>query len=105
MTSWPPPTCYIKSGSLLAASSGVAFPRQAWATAPRSAEFDFLLAESQRLVGSENVCLLTSPTIKSRLCGRQIEWIQKHLPYGMGGGNPDRPTQGVLCVHRLPADR
>ena len=45
-----------------------------------SAEFPFLLGWCESLVGQENVCLLTSPTIDPDCLAGKLEWIHEFTP-------------------------
>ncbi len=57
--------------------------REVWAGAPKSREFQFILDHSTQLVGEENVCLLTSPTIDPDSLAGKLEWIHKNTPRWM----------------------
>lgn len=57
-----------------------AIDRSAWATAPVSDEFTWLLEQCEALVGRDNVCILTSPTICPECHAGKIEWIQRFCP-------------------------
>jgi hypothetical protein len=54
--------------------------REVWAGAPRSPEFDMILAHAEAAVGRENVCILTAPTIDPDCLAGKLEWIHKFLP-------------------------
>ena len=55
-------------------------PRKFWANAPPSAEFPLLIGWCESLVGQENVCLLTSPTIDPDCLAGKLEWIHQFAP-------------------------
>lgn len=55
-------------------------PRKFWATVSPSAEFAFLIGWCESLVGQENVCLLTSPTIDPDCLAGKLEWIHTFAP-------------------------
>lgn len=55
--------------------------RDVWASAPKSQEFDFILNRAESLVGRDNVCILTSPTIDPDSLAGKLEWIHKFLPH------------------------
>ena len=55
-------------------------PREFWATTPISPEFNWLLGQVEHLVGQENVCLLTSPTIDPDCLAGKLEWIHAFTP-------------------------
>ena len=55
-------------------------PRQFWASAPKSAEHDFILAKCEELVGREGICLLTGPTKDPDCLAGKLEWITANLP-------------------------
>jgi len=57
--------------------------RSVWATVPESAEFTLLLRWCEECVGTENVCILTSPTIDPDCLAGKLEWIHCHLPKRM----------------------
>ncbi len=54
-----------------------------WANLPRSDEFNFLLKESIKLVGKDNICILSSPTENPICVAGKLEWIQKFCPHWM----------------------
>lgn len=54
--------------------------RDIWATAPKSAECDWLIGHAEALVGRENVALLTSPTLDPDCAAGKIEWIKAFMP-------------------------
>jgi hypothetical protein len=56
------------------------FPRRFWATVPPSVEFSMLLGCCEQLVGQENICLLTSPTIDPECPAGKLEWIHEFMP-------------------------
>ena len=55
------------------------FPRDFWASLPKSDEFDMILefAESH---GRENVCIVTAPTIDPLCLAGKLDWIHSNLP-------------------------
>lgn len=53
--------------------------REVWATVPESGEYDTLLCDSASLVGDENVCILSSPTLDPDCLAGKAEWIRKHI--------------------------
>lgn len=55
-------------------------PRKFWANVPPSAEFGSLIGFCESLVGQENVCLLTSPTIDPDCLAGKLEWIHQFAP-------------------------
>ena len=55
-------------------------PRSFWATIPPSNEFPYLIGWCESLVGQENVCLLTSPTIDPDCLAGKLEWIHNFCP-------------------------
>lgn len=55
-------------------------PRHIWSDAPLSDEFPQLIEHCERLVGRENICLLTSPTLDPECLAGKLEWIHKHMP-------------------------
>ncbi|REJ65602.1 MAG: hypothetical protein DWQ31_16820 [Planctomycetota bacterium] len=57
--------------------------RRAWATAPESAEFKWLLGHCEALVGRKSICILTSPTIDPDCLAGKLEWIHSHFPKWM----------------------
>jgi hypothetical protein len=58
-------------------------PRSLWASVPESAEFHWLLSRCEQLVGRENVCFLTSPTLDPDCLAGKLEWIHEHAPSWM----------------------
>lgn len=56
------------------------FSRDDWRNLPESAEFEFLLRQSEALVGRENVCILTTPILDPDCAAGKIEWIYNHCP-------------------------
>jgi hypothetical protein len=56
------------------------FPQRFWATIAPSAEFPYLIGWCESLVGNDNICLLTSPTIDPDCPAGKLEWIQKFCP-------------------------
>ena len=57
--------------------------RDVWASVPESAEFKALLCRCEELVGSENVCILSSPTHDPDCLAGKLEWIHDHFPKRM----------------------
>ena len=55
-------------------------PRQFWASAPISAEFHYLFARCEDLVGREGICFLTGPTKDPDSLAGKLEWIQRVAP-------------------------
>lgn len=55
-------------------------PREFWATLPKSDEFEFLLEFAERLVGREQVCILTSPTIDPLCLAGKLDWLHRNMP-------------------------
>lgn len=56
------------------------FSKSFWAGLPRSDEFDFILEESIKLVGKDNICILSRPTEDPACLAGKLEWIQNHCP-------------------------
>jgi len=54
--------------------------RDFWANAPKSAECDGLILTCGGIVGPENVCILSSPTLDPDCLAGKLEWIQRVLP-------------------------
>jgi hypothetical protein len=65
--------------------------RGTWASIPESPEFRSLLALCERLVGRENICILTTSIDDPDCLAGKLDWIHKHFPewmhrqYLMGG--------------------
>jgi hypothetical protein len=55
-------------------------PRALWATAPLSAECQYLLDRSAQIVGKENVLLASTPTKDPDAHAGKIEWINTYMP-------------------------
>jgi hypothetical protein len=55
-------------------------PRDFWATTPKSPDFDRIIDWCERLVGPENVIILTSPTKDPDCLAGKLEWIHTFLP-------------------------
>lgn len=55
-------------------------PRSLWATCPKSFECDLILDQAERLVGRDNIILLTSPTRDPDCVAGKMEWIYSHMP-------------------------
>lgn len=51
-----------------------------WAMCPRSEEFLFLIERSLRIVGRDNVFILTAPTLDPLCVAGKVQWLQAHLP-------------------------
>lgn len=51
-----------------------------WAQCPRSEEFTFLIERSLRIVGRDNVFILTAPTLDPLCVAGKVQWIQNQLP-------------------------
>jgi hypothetical protein len=60
-----------------------AITREAWATAPESPEFPWILEQCEALVGQENVFIATSPTKDPDCLAGKLEWIHDHFPEWM----------------------
>ncbi len=59
------------------------FSEYFWANLPRSDEFDFLLEESIKLVGKEDITILSSPTRHPTCAAGKIRWIRDYCPHWM----------------------
>jgi hypothetical protein len=57
--------------------------RDFWATVPKSRECDWLLETCAGLVGRENVCILSSPTLDPDCASGKVEWIYTFMPQWM----------------------
>jgi 5'(3')-deoxyribonucleotidase len=57
--------------------------RDIWATIPQSEEFYLLLGYCENLVGQENICILTAPTIDPECVAGKLEFIHNHFPKWM----------------------
>ncbi len=57
--------------------------RKHWATRPKSEMCDQLIEKSASLVGQENVCVLSSPTLDPDCLAGKLEWIHDNLPSWM----------------------
>lgn len=55
------------------------FPRDFWASLPKSDEFDMILDFAESF-GRENVCILTAPTIDPMCLAGKLDWIHENLP-------------------------
>lgn len=55
-------------------------PRNFWASTPKSDEYSLLLDLSERLVGRDNVMILTAPTKDPDCLAGKLEWIHSYLP-------------------------
>ena len=60
-----------------------AIERKVWANVPVSGEFSYLILKSTRLVGRDNVFLLSCPTLNPDCLAGKLEWIQCHCPEWM----------------------
>lgn len=69
-----------KGSPFTSASFWSMFSRDDWANFPKSAEFDFLLDNCERLVGRDNICILTTPILDPDCAAGKIEWIYKNCP-------------------------
>lgn len=56
------------------------FSRKDWRDLPKSTEFEFLLQQSEALVGKENICILTTPILDPDCAAGKVEWIYNHCP-------------------------
>jgi len=54
--------------------------RSVWATVPESAEFASLLRWCEECVGTNNVCILSCPTLDPDCLAGKLEWIHAHFP-------------------------
>lgn len=57
-----------------------AMTREVWATVPKSFEFNLIIDKAVSLVGEENVCILTSPTLDPECLAGKAEWIRDFCP-------------------------
>lgn len=57
-----------------------AIPRDFWATTPLAAEAHAIIEACERLVGKENVIILTAPTKDPECLAGKLEWIHANLP-------------------------
>lgn len=57
--------------------------REIWANIPESPEFKMLLHHCEALVGTENVCILSSTVRDPDALAGKLEWIQTHFPRRM----------------------
>ena len=55
-------------------------PEECWATAPKTNYCSWLIGRCVQLVGKDNVCILTSPTLDPRCASGKMIWIQDHMP-------------------------
>lgn len=55
-------------------------PREFWSTIPISSEFNWLLGQVEHLVGKDNICFLTTPTICPESVAGKLDWIHNHAP-------------------------
>lgn len=60
-----------------------AIDRKFWATIPKSSECDWLLETCSSLVGRENVCILSAPTLDPDCLAGKMEWIYRFMPIWM----------------------
>ena len=56
------------------------FSRRDWASWPKSDECNWLIDNCERLVGRENICILTSPVLNPSCAAGKIEWIYEFCP-------------------------
>ena len=54
--------------------------REWWSESKTSDECFDIIARAEQLVGRENVCLLTAPTLDPECVAGKIEWIQSRMP-------------------------
>ena len=54
--------------------------RDVWSTAPVGRQANTILEMCVDLVGRENICVLTSPTLDPECAAGKTEWIQSRLP-------------------------
>ena len=57
-----------------------AIDRRFWATIPKSTECDWLLGVCAELVGRENVCILSAPTLDPDCLAGKLDWIYRYMP-------------------------
>jgi hypothetical protein len=57
--------------------------REHWSRVPGSPEFFPLLSRCISLVGRENVCILSCPTLDPDCLAGKLEWIQEFMPKDM----------------------
>lgn len=57
--------------------------REMWANTPTSDIFSLLIGTCEQLVGQENICILTSPTLDADCVAGKVEWMQRFLPKWM----------------------
>lgn len=57
--------------------------RDVWASTPVSHEFEWLLEACERMVGRENICILSGPTKDPDSLAGKLDWIHKHFPKWM----------------------
>lgn len=54
--------------------------RKFWANLPPSPQFVQIIDFSTSLVGYDNVCILTAPTLDPLCSAGKVDWIQEHIP-------------------------
>ena len=54
--------------------------REVWANAPASDECYLLLGMCENLVGYEDICILSSPTLDPECLAGKLEWIHRYMP-------------------------
>jgi hypothetical protein len=54
--------------------------RKFWASRPKSGMCDWLIEESVRIVGADNVFVLTAPTRHPDCVAGKMEWVHENLP-------------------------
>lgn len=69
--------------------------REHWATAPKSPECDWLLETCVKLVGEDEVFIVTSPTKDPDCLAGKLEWIQRELPDFMHRQYAITPRKGI----------
>jgi 5'(3')-deoxyribonucleotidase len=55
-------------------------PKDVWSRAPKSAICETILGFAEMLVGTSNVCILTSPTLDPLCAAGKMVWIKRNLP-------------------------
>ena len=74
-------------------------PRKFWANTPPSEEFPLLLGWCESLVGQENLCLLTSPTIDPDCLAGKLEWIHRFAPRWLHRQYQVGPCKQFCAMH------
>jgi len=54
--------------------------RDFWASIPKSPECDLLIEGCASIVGMENICILTAPTLDPDCLAGKLEWIHSFMP-------------------------